>query len=315
MLRQDYLDTHPYDEFLTSPLLQDDSPEETPFLATPGEDTWTSPMVDAADDSFGFGEMPLFGAVVKRADAAEPQPKQHTAPPSFDPSKADAAPRAGEPPVMYVFPPTPALAPMSLYNEPRRPSTLPLAPASAAATTTTTTTTTIAPSATASTSTSTSASAPAASSSTSAQPRPTKPLPTGTRRNITPAELLPLDAPTQHRQYVTPSATSRKALPAAFAKGKKRARSEVDGGPGLDADASASMGDDPTSVSADPETQEAIEAKRRQNTLAARRSRQRKLAHVRVLEESVERMTADRDMWMARAYGAEDKLRANGLEP
>ncbi|KAF8581023.1 hypothetical protein K439DRAFT_1355176 [Ramaria rubella] len=127
-------------------------------------------------------------------------------------------------------------------------------------------------------------------------------MPTGTRRNITPAALVPLDAPTQPRQYVTPSVTSRKVLPAAFVKGKKRARSEVD----EDADRT-----DDTHL--DPNTQEAIEAKRRQNTLAARRSRQRKLENIRTLEDTVERITQDRDMWMARAYDAEAKLRANGL--
>jgi hypothetical protein len=57
----------------------------------------------------------------------------------------------------------------------------------------------------------------------------------------------------------------------------------------------------------------AIEAKRRQNTLAARRSRQRKLDHVRGLEELLDRMTKDRDMWKERAMRAEEKIRENGM--
>ena len=291
MLRADFLEPNTFEEFLTSPLIQDDSPEETPFLETPGEDAWTSPMVDAADDSFGYSEMPLFGAAVRRqeesTDVKTPESlnifdllhlTESTALPTVDSTKMDSVTPALDPldmSGMITFPPTPALAPAALYDSPRRPSTLPSAPCSSS------------------------------TAATSNQARPTKPIPTGTRRNITPSALVPLDAPTQPRQYITPSVTSRKAVPAAFTKGKKRARSEVDGGCGDDAD---QLPED-----LDPNTQEAIEIKRRQNTLAARRSRQRKLEHVRELEDAVERITQDRDMWMARAYDAEAKLRANGL--
>jgi len=134
--------------------------------------------------------------------------------------------------------------------------------------------------------------------------RVTKSLPTGTRRNITPSALVPLDAPTQPRQYVTPSSTSRKDIPAAFIKGKKRGRSEMPDDDECDIDISH----------LDPTTKEAIEAKRRQNTLAARRSRQRKLEHVRELEETLHHVTQDRDSWMERAYQAEEKLRVHGIE-
>lgn len=305
MLRSDYLDSNTFEEFLTSPLIQDDSPEETPFLETPGEEAWTSPMVDEADDSFGCGEMPLFGAAVRRqeetTDVKPPEsldimgllrlytPQEPTSPTSFDASKIESVTPALDSldsPTMYSLPQTPAILPTTLYNSPRLPATL-LPPTS-----------------------SSSASSSTVTASTSKQSRPTKPLPTGTRRNITPAALVPLDAPTQPRQYVTPSATSRKVVPAAFAKGKKRARSEVDGGGGDDADLSTL----PEGIAdLDPNTQDAIEVKRRQNTLAARRSRQRKLEHVRELEDTVERITQDRDMWMSRAYNAEEKLRVNGI--
>jgi len=52
----------------------------------------------------------------------------------------------------------------------------------------------------------------------------------------------------------------------------------------------------------------AIEAKRRQNTLAARRSRQRKLDYVRNLEELLAAMTKERNMWKVRAEKAEKVL-------
>ena len=300
MLQTDYLvdNNNSIEEFLTSPLIQDDSPEDTPFLETPCEDPWTSPMVDAADDSFGYRDMPLFGAVVKRVPGEQVDvkpttqpldvlrllemylPPEPTASPQLKSSKMDSITPTMDPldsSSMYTMPQTPAMPPAHLYNSPFLPPTLSLAPSSSSS----------------------------ATATTSKPSRPTKPMPTGTRRNITPAALVPLDAPTQPRQYVTPSATSRKALPAAFSKGKKRARSEVDGH-GDD--------DDPEDDDeVDPTTQDAIEAKRRQNTLAARRSRQRKLQHVRVLEEKVEHITQDRDMWMKRAYDAEAKLQAHGL--
>ncbi|KIO29592.1 hypothetical protein M407DRAFT_6124 [Tulasnella calospora MUT 4182] len=41
-------------------------------------------------------------------------------------------------------------------------------------------------------------------------------VPTGHRRNITSASLVPLDAPTQIRNYLTPSSTSKKEIPSAF---------------------------------------------------------------------------------------------------
>jgi len=320
MLRADCLDATTLEEFLTSPLIQDDSPEETPFLDTPSEDIWTSPMVDEEDDSFGFSEMPLFGAAVRRKEDSSTAiaengkitpksfdlldllqyctPPEPTAPSAFESSKMDAITTPAldtlDSTGMYTFPPTPALAPTSLYNSPRRPATH-LAPSSTSSSST---------AAASSLSTSLDAATTVTFDATSKHLRPTKPIPTGTRRNITPAALVPLDAPTQPRQYVTPSVTSRKVVPAAFTKGKKRARSEVDGHAD---DAEQQQVVSPDDL--DPNTHEAIETKRRQNTLAARRSRQRKLEHVRELEDAVERVTRDRDMWMTRAYDAEAKLR------
>ncbi|KAF5338830.1 hypothetical protein D9758_012083 [Tetrapyrgos nigripes] len=45
---------------------------------------------------------------------------------------------------------------------------------------------------------------------------------TGTRKHITTASLVPLDAPTQSRHYATPSTTSRKEVPAVFARKRNR---------------------------------------------------------------------------------------------
>jgi hypothetical protein len=92
---------------------------------------------------------------------------------------------------------------------------------------------------------------------------------TGTRPNITPSTLIPLDAPVQKRQYMTPSATSRKEIPAAFVtRGKKRGIEEVE-------------------AAVDPSLARQIEIKRFQNTQAARRSRARKLEYQRQLEDEI----------------------------
>ncbi|KAF7306017.1 BZIP domain-containing protein [Mycena chlorophos] len=127
---------------------------------------------------------------------------------------------------------------------------------------------------------------------------------TGTRKNLKPESLIPMDAPTQKREYALPSATSRKAVPAVFAQ-KKRLHS-----------AAFTNDDDneelpPLSPSATEK--EAIEHKRRQNTLAARKSRKRKLEHQQMLEGEVSSLNADRDRWQARALKAQADLRAHGL--
>ncbi|KIJ55064.1 hypothetical protein M422DRAFT_153488 [Sphaerobolus stellatus SS14] len=122
-----------------------------------------------------------------------------------------------------------------------------------------------------------------------------KPLPTGVRRNITLDKLVPLDAPTQPRTYVTDSATSRKAVPAAFKK--KRGISEV--------------AETPSGVPL--EDAEAIEDKRRKNTLAARKSRARKLETLTTLQEAVNVLQGEKEYWMHRVGVLEGVLREHGL--
>jgi len=129
---------------------------------------------------------------------------------------------------------------------------------------------------------------------------------TGTRKNVTPESLVPLDAPTQPRKYITPSATSRKEIPAVFAR--KRARSQAFG------DEEDQLEDEMVMLSPNPTEQELIEAKRRQNTIAARRSRKRKLEYQRELEESVEALKEERDMWKSRALTCQALLKSHGLE-
>lgn len=128
-----------------------------------------------------------------------------------------------------------------------------------------------------------------------------KNAPTGTRKNITPEALVPYDAPIQPRKYVTPSSTSRKVVPAAFAK--KRARSQA-----FDEEEVVDDAD------LNPNDLDAIEAKRRQNTLAARRSRKRKLEYQRELESSVDQLSEEVRSWRNRAEALEAVMRSHGLE-
>ncbi|KAK7690199.1 hypothetical protein QCA50_006850 [Cerrena zonata] len=124
-----------------------------------------------------------------------------------------------------------------------------------------------------------------------------KTAPNGTRKNITPESLVPYDAPIQPRKYVTPSSTSRKEVPAVFQR--KRARSQAfedeEGEPG-------------------PNDLDAIEAKRRQNTLAARRSRKRKLEYQRELEDALDREKGEKEFWKARAVTLEALLQSHGVD-
>ncbi|KAG1728522.1 uncharacterized protein EDB91DRAFT_1060517 [Suillus paluster] len=128
---------------------------------------------------------------------------------------------------------------------------------------------------------------------------------TGTRKNITPESLVPIDAPTQQRKYLTPSATSRKEVPAVFAR--KRARTAAFG------DEQDELNED-VRITPSMTEQEQIEAKRRQNTIAARRSRKRKLEYQRELEESVEQYKRESEIWKARAMTCQALLRSHTIE-
>jgi hypothetical protein len=118
-------------------------------------------------------------------------------------------------------------------------------------------------------------------------------LPTGTRKNLTPDALIPLDAPVQSRNYLTPSATSRKE------PSRKRSRTEALGD---DDEADEGMAD------LDP-----VAAKRLQNTLAARRSRKRKLEHLLEIEAHLDREKQQKEQWRSRAMTLEALLLSHGI--
>ncbi|KAG6845056.1 hypothetical protein H0H87_001118 [Tephrocybe sp. NHM501043] len=126
---------------------------------------------------------------------------------------------------------------------------------------------------------------------------------TGTRKGVTPAALVPIDAPTQARKYVLPSATSKKDVPLGFAK--KRSRSTAFG------EEEEEFNEAPPGPNASEREQ--IEYKRRQNTVAARRSRKRKLEYQQNLEDKVERLTRERDIWKTRATMCQEMLIQSGL--
>jgi hypothetical protein len=138
--------------------------------------------------------------------------------------------------------------------------------------------------------------------------QPTKPLPsrrrggaTGIRKGITPDSLLDEEAPTQSRKYVTPSATSKKAVPAVFAR--KRARSA----------AFPEEEDQLEDGSPDPSELDLIEQKRRQNTVAARRSRKRKLEYYQALERGVVAERQLKEQWKERTAMLLSIIRGTGM--
>ncbi|KAJ3797681.1 hypothetical protein GGU11DRAFT_756550 [Lentinula aff. detonsa] len=148
--------------------------------------------------------------------------------------------------------------------------------------------------------------APAKPSSSSSSTRKVS-LATGTRRNITPDNLLPLDAPTQSRRYVTPSSTSRKDVSPA----KKRSRSEAfEGDDEVHEDEIAPSkppGPDATEM-------EKLEYKRRMSTIAARKSRRRKLEHKLMLEATVEELERDKEKWKMRCKVLQEVLKSHAVD-
>lgn len=258
----------PYDDFSTSPL--DDSPF-SPDLNTP---LFTD--ISSLGVFNDFQDAPLFNDLatsmysnygLTEETAKEPEPSKEPAP-SASPSNPSL-----DIDKLYTFSPeTPSLDavdsvnPNSLYPSPRVPTSKELDP----------------------------------SSSSSRKPRSQA---TGTRKNITSASLVPLDAPTQSRHYATPSATSRKEMPAVFARKRNRSQAFAD-----EEDELAGDGPGPNATE-----KEQIEWKRRQNTLAARKSRKRKLEHQQMLETRVDELTVEVERWKAKAQTLEQILRSHGV--
>lgn len=123
-------------------------------------------------------------------------------------------------------------------------------------------------------------------------------------RRPSPEDLLPLDAPTQSRRYITPSSTSRKSVPAYFSRGRNSDQS-------VQEEEEDELTEEPPASNATD--QEKIEWKRRQNTLAARRSRTRKMLKVQRLEETVEKLTKEKEVWKTRALTLKQLLHSHGI--
>jgi len=258
-------------EYLTSPMETPyDDFNSSPLDDSPFSDFLNTPLlgdVDGADmltspiiDQHGYEGMSLFSDMSMYSYGPE--------------STSPAAPAQAKLPTvenMYtISPSTPSLDPASIYPA----SSLKHEP--------------------------TASPAPSSTSTSSATKRRVSSQATGTRKNITPAALVPLDAPTQPRKYVTPSATSRKAVPAVWAK--KRLHSVA-----FDDD------EELEELSPNATEKEQIEHKRRQNTLAARKSRKRKLEHIQTLETQVEELTRECGMWETRAKMLATVLTSNGI--
>jgi hypothetical protein len=125
-----------------------------------------------------------------------------------------------------------------------------------------------------------------------------RPQATGTRKGTTAETMIPLDAPTQPRHYRTPSATSRKPQPAAYSR--KRPREEDE-----------DLGELPAGAT----EEEQIAHKRRQNTIAARKSRKRKLEYTQALESQVDDLMLQIEQYKAKTEIYAGVLQSHGLVP
>ncbi|KAG7451931.1 uncharacterized protein BT62DRAFT_272236 [Guyanagaster necrorhizus] len=122
------------------------------------------------------------------------------------------------------------------------------------------------------------------------------------RRSPIASSTLGLDAPTQPRRYVTPSVTSRKEIPAFFMRRRPQS---------IPSDEEDELTEEPPAAGATD--QEKVEYKRRQNTLAARRSRKRKMVYQHELEETVRRLTTEKEIWKTRALTLRQLLQSHGV--
>lgn len=108
----------------------------------------------------------------------------------------------------------------------------------------------------------------------------------GTKRRLGVDDLLPIDAPVQVRNYLGPSATSRKDwVPP----------SSVDHGPSAEEIAAIQAESDP------------LAAKRLSNTLAARRSRHRKAQEREEYQQRIAELEAEANNWKKRCERAEEE--------
>lgn len=131
---------------------------------------------------------------------------------------------------------------------------------------------------------------------------------TGTRN--TKIKAIDFDAPTLPKSYLLPSATSRKRAPAAITA-KMPAAKKVKAANGGSLLVPTEYGDDGRELTDLPdELLSAIELKRRQNTLAARRSRMRKAGHLAELQETIQNLEGEVDEWKKKCEELEAVVRA-----
>lgn len=124
------------------------------------------------------------------------------------------------------------------------------------------------------------------------------------RGGSSPNSMVTLHPPPNLRP--TPSvAMSRKDIPRYLAPTTRRRSA------GSEDEDLSSEGPEPPG--ADATEQEKIEYKRRMNTLAARRSRRRRLAQFHQLEDDVARLNREKDIWKERALMMERMLSSHGL--
>ncbi|KIY67477.1 hypothetical protein CYLTODRAFT_376036 [Cylindrobasidium torrendii FP15055 ss-10] len=110
-------------------------------------------------------------------------------------------------------------------------------------------------------------------------------------------DLIPFDAPTQPRKYITPSATSRKEVPASFSRKRQRVDEEEE------------LGELP----ADATDEQMIAFKRRQNTIAARKSRRRKVEYTQALEDEVSQLKVLVEQYKAKSEIYASVLKKHGV--
>ncbi|KAL0581427.1 hypothetical protein V5O48_000581 [Marasmius crinis-equi] len=266
------MDTPLFDEFNTSPI------DDSPFL-----DVLNTPVMDGVDglEMYTTGG-PLFDdGGVGMYEELEQVVKQ--------PAPTTAATEVQWDALLKMSPQTAALDPALVYPSPSVASehAFPALPAPQEA-------------------------APAPSPAPSALPtRRKQPSATGTRRNITPESLVPYDAPTQTRRYAMPSATSKKEVPATFARKKRKAM----GGDAVAVDVGDDQLDDAELPPLKPDATEVeqIEYKRRQNTLAARKSRKRKLEYQQGIEVENSELKREVEVWKTRCELLSGMLKGAGI--
>ncbi|KAF5352511.1 hypothetical protein D9756_006276 [Leucocoprinus leucothites] len=129
------------------------------------------------------------------------------------------------------------------------------------------------------------------------------PSPTTAAKRRSPDDVLPLDAPTQPRRYITPSATSRRDVPSFFTQNRRTSLPSEGEEDELDEERSGIPSND----------QEEIERRRRKNTIAARKSRMKKLEQKMALEKAVEKLTTEREIWRTRALTLRSLLTSHGI--